>query len=332
MFGLLAQRRSRLEPDEGEDREHHPLEDAAPVADGVIRVEGLGVEVAGVRDEQPDRKASEDRDLERTEDHSGGRREPDVAVGEREDEGGHQHEPDPPLPRVVPAGLGLEDVGHRPAELQVEERRHERLEADEEPRDQEPGTRAEAASHVRVHAARRWEELRELSDRGRRTDAGDQREADGQRQGLPRVRYGDVDRVRDGCGGRHVRDRLEQNLRQADRVLARWSKRRGSPAVAASIEILLRRFVLRARVCHGSPERGAATMAGPGGVPERPKGTGCKPVGSAYGGSNPPAPTSAKDSNTLVALAKAFHLGSTCRVSSVDQTMHDLRLDHGGRG
>jgi hypothetical protein len=25
-------------------------------------------------------------------------------------------------------------------------------------------------------------------------------------------------------------------------------------------------------------------------VPERPKGTGCKPVGSAYGGSNPPAP------------------------------------------
>src|SRR5262245_19778254 len=33
-----------------------------------------------------------------------------------------------------------------------------------------------------------------------------------------------------------------------------------------------------------------ATMRHPGGVPERPKGTGCKPVGSAYGGSNPPAP------------------------------------------
>jgi hypothetical protein len=32
-------------------------------------------------------------------------------------------------------------------------------------------------------------------------------------------------------------------------------------------------------------------MAPSGGVPERPKGTGCKPVGSAYGGSNPPAPT-----------------------------------------
>ncbi len=36
-----------------------------------------------------------------------------------------------------------------------------------------------------------------------------------------------------------------------------------------------------------------------GGVPERPKGTGCKPVGSAYGGSNPPAPTfSLTDSRT----------------------------------
>ncbi len=29
-----------------------------------------------------------------------------------------------------------------------------------------------------------------------------------------------------------------------------------------------------------------------GGVPERPKGAGCKPVGSAYGGSNPPSPIS----------------------------------------
>ena len=33
----------------------------------------------------------------------------------------------------------------------------------------------------------------------------------------------------------------------------------------------------------------------PGGVPERPKGTGCKPVGSAYGGSNPPAPMMMND-------------------------------------
>ena len=33
----------------------------------------------------------------------------------------------------------------------------------------------------------------------------------------------------------------------------------------------------------------------PGGVPEWPKGTGCKPVGSAYGGSNPPAPTKGEE-------------------------------------
>jgi hypothetical protein len=42
------------------------------------------------------------------------------------------------------------------------------------------------------------------------------------------------------------------------------------------------------------PGRAAAKLqsAVPGGVPEWPKGTGCKPVGSAYGGSNPPAPIS----------------------------------------
>src|SRR3954465_12282272 len=40
-----------------------------------------------------------------------------------------------------------------------------------------------------------------------------------------------------------------------------------------------------------SAHDGLATIRAPGGVPERPKGTGCKPVGSAYGGSNPPAPT-----------------------------------------
>ena len=31
-----------------------------------------------------------------------------------------------------------------------------------------------------------------------------------------------------------------------------------------------------------------------GGVPERPKGTDCKSVGEAYGGSNPPPTTSLK--------------------------------------
>src|ERR1043165_7034000 len=68
----------------------------------------------------------------------------------------------------------------------------------------------------------------------------------------------------------------------------RWSKRRGAwgaasidPPSSASL-----RF---------SHEPGAPRLQWPpfpGGVPEGPKGTGCKPVGSAYGGSNPPAPTS----------------------------------------
>jgi Isochorismatase family len=39
-----------------------------------------------------------------------------------------------------------------------------------------------------------------------------------------------------------------------------------------------------------STERRLQWPSAQGGVPERPKGTGCKPVGSAYGGSNPPAP------------------------------------------
>jgi hypothetical protein len=41
-----------------------------------------------------------------------------------------------------------------------------------------------------------------------------------------------------------------------------------------------------------------------GGVPERPKGTGCKPVGSAYGGSNPPAPTLSSMVDELRALVR----------------------------
>src|SRR5205809_779704 len=47
--------------------------------------------------------------------------------------------------------------------------------------------------------------------------------------------------------------------------------------------------------------RGYNAPRSPGGVPERPKGTGCKPVGSAYGGSNPPAPTSV-DSRAIAEL------------------------------
>ena len=46
-----------------------------------------------------------------------------------------------------------------------------------------------------------------------------------------------------------------------------------------------------------------------GGVPERPKGTGCKPVGSAYGGSNPPAPTHSLTFSLTVSRTARSHGG-----------------------
>src|SRR5580765_5886766 len=93
----------------------------------------------------------------------------------------------------------------------------------------------------------------------------------------------------------------------------RWSKRRGSPAVAASMGSSFVGSVLprSSRTARGWCNRGEATMALPGGVPERPKGTGCKPVGSAYGGSNPPAPTrfaAAPWARSLALLATRFPL------------------------
>ena len=220
MLRFLAERRGRLEADEGEDREHHPLEDAAPVTGRVRRVERLHVQLAPLREEDPDRERCEDGDLERAEQHARSGRDAHVSVGEQEDERRHDQHPHDPLAAPVPADARVEDVVHRPAELEVEERRDERLEPDEEPRGEEPGPRPERAGGVGVEAAGARQVLRELPDRGRGAEARDQREADRERQRLPRVRHGDVDRVRDGGRGGHVRDRLEQHLRQPDRVLA----------------------------------------------------------------------------------------------------------------
>src|SRR4051794_3968155 len=74
----------------------------------------------------------------------------------------------------------------------------------------------------------------------------------------------------------------------------RWSKRLGAAVVEPSIDT--------SRVASGfgagSSRRSGlfrncspATLFARGGVPEWPKGTGCKPVGSAYRGSNPLSPT-----------------------------------------
>ena len=52
---------------------------------------------------------------------------------------------------------------------------------------------------------------------------------------------------------------------------------------------------------------------GCGGVPEWPKGTGCKPVGSAFGGSNPPSPIQA-----LQRVIRAVSGVAAARLSGVD--------------
>src|SRR5262249_57501246 len=97
--------------------------------------------------------------------------------------------------------------------------------------------------------------------------------------------------------GRHVRDRLEEHLPEPDRVLAqvveatRLARGRGFHLIPPSSVLPVARSSRNQRRWRN---RGEATIAAPGGVPEWPKGTGCKPVGSAYGGSNPPAPIASR--------------------------------------
>ena len=70
-------------------------------------------------------------------------------------------------------------------------------------------------------------------------------------------------------------------VRKQDRMARRREVMRGRRARGAAADHE------NVKALHGSE---ATMRPAPGGVPERPKGTGCKPVGSAYGGSNPPAP------------------------------------------
>src|SRR4029078_2981481 len=69
----------------------------------------------------------------------------------------------------------------------------------------------------------------------------------------------------------------------------------GPPVVGDVLRRLGHRHRQLVEVRHRRHARTLPRSAGlqwttPGGVPEWPEGTGCKPVGSAYGGSNPPAP------------------------------------------
>ncbi len=62
----------------------------------------------------------------------------------------------------------------------------------------------------------------------------------------------------------------------------------------ASVAQLVELLICNQWVGGSSPSAGS-TIDTPGGVPERPKGTDCKSVGEAFGGSNPPPTTSRVD-------------------------------------
>ena len=89
---------------------------------------------------------------------------------------------------------------------------------------------------------------------------------------------------------------------------------RSSPSTAMSDPYTLRSCSVRigaSPIAENVSARPRLQCASPGGVPERPKGTGCKPVGSAYGGSNPPAPT------TFCARRASVQGGATIRVPAL---------------
>ena len=220
---LLAQRRRRLEADEGQDGEHHPLEDAVVRACGRMRrVERLEGEIARIGDQHPRGEGDKDADLEDAEHHAGLGREADVAVGQEEDNRRRDDDPDPPLPRVVPAEPVLvraDDIRGRPGEDEKEQRRDEWLEEEERPADHEPGPGAERACDVRVQASRRGNLLRHLANRAGDEDARDEGKEDRQWQRRSRELHREENRERDRGSGSHVRDRLEQDLRQPNRAL-----------------------------------------------------------------------------------------------------------------
>ncbi len=103
------------------------------------------------------------------------------------------------------------------------------------------------------------------------------------RRRVPRRRPSD----RPGCGERHVSSARRRTACRAETVRGR-RRARADPTMRADAPSRTRRAPHRPPARQNAARR-EATMRRSGGVPERPKGTGCKPVGSAYGGSNPPA-------------------------------------------
>ena len=104
------------------------------------------------------------------------------------------------------------------AEDQVEQRRDERLSEHETPRHEEADRGVEGACVVGVQAAGRRQVPSQLTDADRDEKAGDQRKDDGQRRRAAGVGDREDDGERDRRRRSHMRDRLEQDWRQADRV------------------------------------------------------------------------------------------------------------------
>jgi hypothetical protein len=182
-----------------------------------------------------------------------------VEMRQQVDDRGHHEHPDPPLTRVVPAGLARHHLAHRPAELEVEEGRDQWLEEDEEPRDVESRPRAERTGRVRVETAGRRFELRELADRDSGAEASDQREQHRERECLLRGRNRDVDRVGDSRSRCHMGDRLKQHLWQPNRVDSQTVERPGNPAsfhldASCCLDLPLPIFPRRRIVCPAPTE------------------------------------------------------------------------------
>ena len=66
-----------------------------------------------------------------------------------------------------------------------------------------------------------------------------------------------------------------------------WRHRNTEASIAQLVELL----ICNQWVGGSSPSAGSNVFFHKGGVPERPKGTDCKSVGDAFGGSNPPPTT-----------------------------------------
>ena len=150
--GLLGQRRGGLEAAE---RQHGV--DRAGDHPGDARVRGRGVAGAehrqrvgraGLADEQRGEHDEHD-DLEQAEDGAQPRRGLDAVEAGQPDDHRPEHRPRPPEVRRDALPLAVQRARRREAELQEQQGRHERLDEDVTPGDQEADRRVQAAAGVR---------------------------------------------------------------------------------------------------------------------------------------------------------------------------------------